>query len=163
MQRIGGESTTTSLQPDIRKEQVANAVKFLIDPQIENAPNKDKILFLRNKGLTKQEIEAAMKQVEVEIEEAKNSQKNGSSNGEDNENKSSWISRILLPTFLAMSAGIGAGLAAKNSDVVMRTIQRYKEWQRNEIQAALNKGNCVDNLSLILVLISRWECKAECK
>ncbi len=46
---------------------VANAVRFLNDPKVQNAPMEKKIAFLKSKGLNEQEIEKAMAQVKAPV------------------------------------------------------------------------------------------------
>jgi peroxin-14 len=51
------------LMAAIRSDLVQNAVKFLSDPKVQEAPLAKRISFLESKGMTAEEIEAAMEQV----------------------------------------------------------------------------------------------------
>jgi peroxin-14 len=46
-----------------RKEIIANAVRFLSDPKVQEAPLEKRISFLESKGLTRAEIDLALSQV----------------------------------------------------------------------------------------------------
>ncbi|KAI8607756.1 peroxisomal membrane anchor protein conserved region-domain-containing protein [Chytriomyces sp. MP71] len=49
----------------VRRESVALAVKFLVDPKVRSAPLAKRIAFLESKGLSQAEIDAAMSEAEA--------------------------------------------------------------------------------------------------
>lgn len=50
----------------MREDQVANGVQFLTHPKVKQAPLEERIGFLRNKGMTEEEIDEAVRQAEGE-------------------------------------------------------------------------------------------------
>ncbi|GBG27382.1 Peroxisomal membrane protein PEX14 [Hondaea fermentalgiana] len=48
----------------MREDQVSNGVSFLTHPKVQQAPLEERLTFLRNKGLTEEEIEEAVRRSE---------------------------------------------------------------------------------------------------
>mmetsp|Transcript_5049 Transcript_5049/g.8312 ORF Transcript_5049/g.8312 Transcript_5049/m.8312 type:complete len:814 (+) Transcript_5049:107-2548(+) len=141
----------------MREDQVSNGVTFLTHPKVQNAPFEERLVFLRNKGLTEDEIQEAVRRSKGSGDE-----KSGESNTESHtpgtpgasdqhggqqpqnnapphfpravtvppppvQDESSWVSKYLVPGTLALSAGAGMAFLYKTM-VLKENMGGPRQW-----------------------------------
>ena len=67
----------------VREPQVENAIKFLTNPKVANAPLSQKLAFLQNKGLTEKEVAESLRRASAQAAAAGSDGVGGGGDGGD--------------------------------------------------------------------------------
>jgi len=114
----------------MREDQVVNGVSFLTHPKVQAAPLEERMGFLRNKGLTQEEIDEAVKRADATGEQTP-SPPVIVPPPPPHHPPPSWASSWLVPGTLALSAGAGMTFLYKQMVLKNEGVTPWQQLQQN--------------------------------